>query len=175
MNPNILLVPVGGSWSWSDWENSTATLALTSYGDIVYQTFDYPLSNPDDEPSESPEPDNGMPDSSNNGLFAWLKTQWVFLLQKLQNIADAIKNLAVDLDPYPDKTKPLLDDFFTNVFDNGVGEDDVVDLGGVLQNVRPWFKTDFKLGDLWALFDEDYMTLWFTDETRLSIDSTGAV
>lgn len=168
---------VGNGFTWSDWESSTAVLDLTSYGDIVYQTFDYPLSNPDDEPSESPEPDpspdTGTSDGSNNGLFPWLKTQWVFLLQKLQNIVDAVKILAVDLDPYPDKTGPLLDDFFTNIFDNGVGEDDVVGLGGVLQNVRQWFNTDFKMGDLWDLFDEDYMSSWFTEETRSALDGTG--
>lgn len=164
-----------GQWSWSDWESSTAALALTSYGDIVYQTFDYPLSDPDEDTTESPAPDEDTDtsDTSNNGLFPWLKTQWVFLLQKLQNIVDAVKDLTVEINLYPDKTKPLLDDFFTNIFDNGVSTDDVVGLGGVLSNVRSWFDNDFKLADLWDLFDEEYMSSWFTEETRLAIDSTG--
>lgn len=168
---------LSGGWQWSDWGSSTAVLDLTSYGDIVYQTFDYPLSDPEDEPFEPPVPDDDTDtsDTSNNGLFPWLKMQWVFLLQKLQNIVDAVKDLTVNVDVRPDKTRPLLDDFFTNIFDNGVSTDDVVGLGGVLSNVRSWFDNDFKLADLWDLFDEEYMSSWFTEETRLAIDSTGGV
>lgn len=163
-----------GSFEWSDWESSTATLALTSYGDIVYQTFDYPLSNPDDDPAVSPDPDTGIPDASNNGLFPWLRTQWVFLLQKLQDIVDAIKGLTFDLDPVPDQTKPILDDFFEHIFSDRVSSDDVSGIGNVLDKMGDWFDTGHGLSDLFGVFEDEGFDSWFSNETQEALDSVGS-
>lgn len=164
----------GGDWSWTSWTTMSTALDITQYGDIVYETFDYPLSNPDDDPSVSPDPDTGTPDASNNGLFPWLRTQWVFLLQKLQDIVDAIQNLTFDLDPFPDQTKPILDDFFEYIFPDRVSSDDVSGIGNVLDKMSDWFDTGYGLSDLFGVFDVEGFDSWFSNETQESLDSVGS-
>lgn len=159
-----------GSWSWTSWLTMSTALDITQYGDIVYQSFNYSTSTPEESPS--PAPDN-TPDGSNNGLFGWLREQWVFLMGRLTGVIDSINALADKLDPFPDQTTPILKNFFNVVFPNRITDSDINNIDIALDRFAGWFDTGYTFADFFDLFNEDYFLNWFTDDTRNALDTVG--